>query len=834
MKRIILGAIAHVDAGKTSLCEALLYETETIRHKGRVDSEDSFLDYNDQERARGITIFNKEARFTYKDSEYIYLDTPGHNELRSESIRALSVIDTALLIIDGSSNIPSDTISIFNNLLNYHIPIIIFINKMDISYNSKDKILNDLKDKLSSDCTDLKHLEESTALKDEKLLDDYLNNNLDKKEIIRAINENDVIPVLYGSALKEEGIKELLNFIDEYIETKETDSDEFKAYVYRITYEDNERISHLKLISGTLKNKDVIAEHKINEIRIYSGKRYTPVNEVTGNNLIAVKGLDDISIGTYLPSMVEERNDTVLPLRYELKTDEDATLVYSKISVLNEENPELKIELEHHHIYIHLNGDLQKEIISRQIKERFGIDVSYSEPIIRYKETITKESYGVGHFEPLRHYAEVIVSIKPSDKGLRFNSLINNSYTATMINYLNSYHPRGILTNSELENTEITIVDFKTHPKHTEGGDLINALRRAIRHALSKNESELLEPYYLISIDTDNEKINRIIPELINFKTIYTIEENQLMVKVPVLSFNSLILSLRQRLKDELSYEILGSVYDECKNDKEVIERYHYSYLDDRYNPAGSIFTSKGAGHYVDINEVEEKMHLNLSDYFNDVSVSSIRHNPHSVSEEELKRVWNSLYKEKPRIYKPKNEDDDYHKYEYTKSKPLIYLVDGYNLLYSIDELKDIAQNDFISAREKVIDICSDFKGYVAADLILVFDAYKQDSIKEKISSNGPITIVYTKMNQKADTYIENTAAKLKNDYKVISVTSDYLEQMKLVYNDSSIISSREFMMRYNNFRKNTSYKNNIKPNRPLSELRKILEEEDETIIQTA
>ena len=833
MGKVIIGALAHVDAGKTSLCEAILYQSKTIRNKGRIDNQDAFLDFNQQERDRGITIFNKEARFVYNNNEYIYLDTPGHSELKSESNRALAVIDCAVLIIDGASSVPADTISTFNNLLNYHIPIVVFMNKMDISFFEKDKLLEELKNKLSVDCTEISAVEEAVALQDESLLDGYLNGTLDKKYIREAVMNNAVIPVLFGSALKDEGVKELLDFIDTYVEKQESSSNEFSAYVYKISYENAERLTHIKILSGSLKNKDLIGDQKVNEIRLYSGKKYVSVNEADAGNLCTIKGLNDVDIGTYLPSFINERKDTKLSLLYELKCDEDATLVYTKLSVLNDETPELDINLTHRHIYIRLTGDLHKQIIAKQIKERFNLDVSFSNPIIRYKETVSKETYGVGHFEPLRHYAEVIVTIKPNENGLKIRSLVNNSFTGAMVNFISTYHPRGILTNSTLTNAEICIVDFKTHPKHTEGGDLIDALKRAIRHALSKNESILLEPYYLISIDTSGELTNRILPELINAKCMYTIEEDAILAKIPMLNFNDFILSLRQKLKDKLSYEIIDSVYEKALNQDEIVSAYGYDYLSDLRNPVGSIFTSKGAGHYVDKDEVEEKMHLNLSDYFANVSTQSVRHNPSTISEEELKRVWNSLYKAKPRVYKPvkRNEDDDnsYRRYEYKQAKPLMYLVDGYNLMYYMQELGELDTTNFMMAREKVIDVVSDYKGYVAADMILVFDAYKQEGGKEKIDDKGPITIVFTKTSQTADTYIENTAKKLSKDYKVISVTSDYLEQMKLIHNDSSIISSREFMARYANFRKSHSTHNNLKPNKPFEELKKILEFEDET-----
>lgn len=828
MGKVIIGALAHVDAGKTTLCEAMLYKTNTIRTLGRVDHEDSFLDFNDQERNRGITIFNKEARFTYKGKDYIYLDTPGHNELKNESNRAINVIDVALLIINAAEDIPSDTITTYKSLLNKNIPVIIFLNKTDIDYVNKDEVFNNLKNKLDSNVVLLNQLYETVALNNEDLLDDYLNGNLDKKYVIDSIKHNDVIPVFFGSALKNEGIDTLLDFIDEYISINNLDNNCFKGYVYKITYENKEKLTHIKVLEGTLHNKDLIGEYKINEIRLYSGQKYESVKEVHSNDLCALKGLDNCEIGMYLPLFEKEKDVELTALTYELKSNLDAIETYNILSVLNETQPELDISLEHNHIYIKLTGELQKEIIANLIKERFNLNITYSDPVIRYKETINNETYGIGHFEPLRHYGEVVVSIKPFDNGIKIKSLVNNSYTGTLINYLNTYHPKGILTNSLLTNIEITIVDYKTHPKHTEGQDLIESLRRAIRHALTKNESILLEPYYLINIDSNMEIINSIIPELNNSYSIYTLEENSILAKIPLTNFNSFILSLKQKLRDKLNYEIIDTVYDKAIKQDEVIERINYDYSSDRRNPAGSIFTSKGAGHYVDPENVEEMMHLNLSDYFEDYNKTAYTHNKTKISEEELKRVWDMLYKPKPRVVYSKKKEEEQYAYKKPNTKPIMYLVDGYNLMYFIDELKDIAKDNFMMAREKVIDIVSDFKGYVSADVTLVFDAYKQDGYIERYLDNGVISIVYTKSKQTADTYIEETALKLKDEYKVITVTSDYLEQMKLVANDSFRMSSREFMIRYENFKKNNYSNKKIPPNRPLMELRNLLIEVDD------
>lgn len=826
--KIILGALAHVDAGKTTLAEAILFNSSSINEMGRVDKADAFLDFNSLERQRGITIFNKEARFSYKNKDYIYFDTPGHTELAKEKERSLNVIDIALLIISATDSVTSDSIKTYNELMNLNIPTIIFVNKMDVEYVNKENILKDINDKLSINCLRPEDIKEAIALNDEQLLNTYLNEGtIDDKYIIESLSNNLYSPVIFGSALKNQGIKELLDFIDKYYKVEENDSPDFKAYVYKITNDNNEKLAHIKVLSGVLKNKDVVSVEKINEIRLYTGNKYECVNSVSAGELCALKGIKDVSIGTYLPSKDNNLNNANNNLTYELKCTSDPNEIIKKLELLNEEKPELNIRLIKNHLYINLEGELQKEIITEIIKDRFNEDISFSEPLIRYKETINKESYGVGHFEPLRHYAEVIVSIKP-DEGLKFRSLVNNNFTGTLINYLEHHNPKGILTNSYLTNMCITIVDFKTHPKHTEGGDLINALKRAIRYALSKNKCKLLEPYYLMNISYSEVTLNLIIPELNNVKAIFTIEDNSLMCKVPQTRFNEFILNLKSKLKDTLSYEVIDTVYDDALNEQEIIDRYHYDYLSDTFNPAGSIFTSKGAGHYVDIDDVIEKMHLNLSDYFKEEVVTTIKHYRSKVSEEELKKVWNQVYKPKER-YIPKNkkiDDEDAYKPVDLNIKPLMYVIDGYNLMYSIDDLKDLSASNFMSARDKVIDILLDFKGYVNADMIVVFDAYNNSYTKPQVTNDTGLSIVYTKHNQTADSYIEDITGKMSNEYKVITVTSDYLEQIRVLSNASLRLSSREFMMRYSNFKKNHLTKQDLPAHKPLAELKKLLEEE--------
>lgn len=821
MSKLIIGALAHVDAGKTTLSEAILYKTGAILNIGRVDKRNTFLDYNIQEKERGITIFNKEARFTYKNKDYIYVDTPGHNEFKSEAFRAYHILDLALLIVNGSEKIHNDDILKFNTLIELGIPLIIFVNKEDNLYGLKEDIVKDIRESFNDNCVSESELFEHVALSNETLLESYLENNTIKKEaIISSIASNQSIPILFGSALKDIGIDNLLNFIDSYIEAK-SPQNVFSAYVYGISNDGNQKLCHMKILGGALNNKTSFNGEKINEIRLYNGKNYIGVQSVTAGDLCAVTGLNNISIGTYLPSFTSSINDETLSLTYEIKSNIDNNELYRKINVLNSEQPELHITLKSNHLFIDLKGNLHKQIIYNQIKERFNVEISFLEPIIVYKESIKKASFGVGHFEPLRHYAEVIVELRPSNK-LSFNTLVNNSFTGPMITYLNQSHPKGILTNSELCNMSITIVDIKTHPKHTEGGDLIEALRRAIRHALHFNDCFVLEPFYIVNIEA-KDNVNIIINVLNSEQYSFTINENTITCKINLKKYNQFILNLRSKLKDALNYEIIEKVYDEAINQEDIIIQKGYDYKSDYTNPTGSIFTFHGAGHYIDVEEVIDKMHLNLNDYLNSETTIT-KYIPSKISEDELNRVWNSLYKPKKRTaYNPKNIDEEKERIDIS-IKPLIYVIDGYNLMYSLEELKDIVKTNFIMAREKVIDFVSDFKGYVNARVILVFDAYKQNYSAPQLDDNGIIEIVYTKALQTADTYIENVVKKLNDKYRVITVTSDYLEQLGVLSSDSIRLSCKELINRYNNMKRSTVSKTFTK-NQPLLELKKLLEE---------
>ncbi|MBR4462607.1 MAG: NYN domain-containing protein [Erysipelotrichaceae bacterium] len=809
MSRIIIGAYAHVDGGKTTLSECILHKCGVLKESGRVDHEDSFLDFNAFERKKGITVFAKEARFSYRNKDFIYVDTPGHLDFIGEVNRSFAILDAAILIIDGTASIPADTIHRFRYLKSLEIPILIFINKMDISHRSYEEILEEIHRNLSLSAVAYQEIEEHVALDHEELLDRYLQDgHIDDSQVADALREGLFYPVFSGSALHEEGVEELLDFLSRYIDVP-TPTDHLKAYIYKI-----DEYAHVKVFSGTLKNRDTFGDHQISQIVQFNGNKTTQVSEVTGNDLCAVKGLQGLKAGIFLPSLFCEDSSKPDALSYRLLSDLDSNELYRRISVLNEEFPELNIVL-NDSVSIDLSGELQKEFIRQLIKERFNIDVDYSQTLISYKESIEEEVYGVGHYEPLRHYAEVLVMLRPYPS---YHVKARKEFSVLM-DYLEHRRPCGILTDSPLDNIEIEILETRTHLKHTEGGDLIQALNRAIRQALTKAKNYLLEPYYLLSLTADPKTLNGIISELSARQYVFDIEDSMIMAKIPKIGFNDLILSLRNRYHDDFSHEIEGSFYDRCRNEDEVIRQIAYDYRNDPYKQAGSIFTRNGAGTYFAPEEVEEIMHIDLKNHFSDYKPIE-KHRARTINEEELKRVWNSLYKPRPRYVEKHDPRLEEKKKENIDTKELLYMIDGYNVLHAME---DAPLDNLTMGREKVIDLACDFAGYVSASLVLIFDAYLQESAKATVSERDNITIVYTRNGQTADMFIEEKVKELGDRYRIIVVTSDNLEQLSVFSAGAFRLSSREFLARYSNMRKNMTHSDRVF-NRPLEELRKLLD----------
>ena len=825
MTKIVFGAFAHVDAGKTSLAESLLYKCGNLRNKGRVDHQDAFLDFSSEERKRGITIFNKEARLTYKGREFIFVDTPGHNELRNEALRTLKILDAAVLLINANDNNYQSSKDFLKLLLKRNLPIFIFINKMDISYFSEDAILERLQSQLDKRCCSLETFWENIALESEEAMSRYLSDAyLDPQDVQKALLAHEYLPVIFGSALKDQNTLELLELIATYVQPLKID-DTLNLYVYKIVKERNEKLAYARILGGVLPNKYVFKDgSQVNEILRYDGANYQSIKEAKQGDIVALKGLKNVRIGTYLPADIQDTTVNTNKLAYRIEAGIDAYRLFLTIRELNDEMPDLNINLHDDVVELYLSGQLQQEIITALIKERYNLTVSFHKPRIVYQETIAQEVLGVGHFEPLRHYAEVIVSLSPAEK-LEYCSKLINSHITNMLNYLSMYPPSGILTDSALNKVRIEILDLKTHLKHTEGQDVIEALKRAIRQALLKAENILLEPYFKVLIFSQD---NQVINELIRQQLPFQVEEEQIVTYLPVSDYNELIQSLSIALKEKFCYQTLDIEYRPSAKQEAIVKAIGYDPLLDSEKPAGSLFCINGAGHYIEPSMVEAYMHLDLSRFKKQHS-SAYTHNLAKISEAELQRVMNMTHRPKER-YVPKNSPNkpatEPVREINLEYKPLIYLIDGYNLLHAQAELEEIAREDLLSARNKTIDLVADFAGYIDAACILVFDAYLQNNQCATVLEHDNITIVYTKAKQTADSYIENKAKELQNKYKVNVVTSDGLEQLRVISSGSNRISSREFLQRYSNFRSNLKQQPKPAFNRPLADLHQLLEED--------
>ena len=800
MKNICVGLLAHVDAGKTSLTESLLYNAKIIRKMGRVDHQNAYLDYDVQERERGITIYSKEVHFDYQDTHFCLIDTPGHVDFSSEMERCLSVLDYAILIISATDKVQSHTKTIFKLLDAMHIPFFIFVNKMDISYDSKDIILDSLRKDLNEHCVDILD-EEAISLYDEKMMNYYLDNNrLDKMMVASLIKQRKIFPCIFGSALKNNNVDQLLICLADYTIMDDYD-DVFRARVYKISYENNTKLSHLKILGGTLRSKMKINDDKVDQIRVYNGNKYELKESADAGNVVCVKGLNSAYSGMGLGDIDDHKLQLSSYLHYRLDIkDQDSFSVYRNLEKLKMEDPNLNINYDGKQINVSIMGEVQIEVLKKLIKERFGYDVEFSDAKINYMETISAPVEGVGHYEPLRHYGEVHLLLEPISKGVEICNGIDNTndmhYQKVIMNFLESIELKGILTNSPLTNIRITLLAFKSHLKHSEPADFLECCKRAIRHALKRADNILLEPYYHFEIVINNNYVSKVLFDLDNFNAEYEISniDNELVKIIGSASvakmqnYNIKFLSLTSGM-GKISMNIDG--YRPCLEQEKVIADIAYDDESDIDNPSGSIFCAHGAGFYVNYEDVENYMHIPYV-YLPKTVEQKAFHNKMSISDDELKRVWNNTYKPKEasKIKKEKKEVKDY--YDIKETKPKCLLVDGYNVIFGWSDLKQMAAKNLDMARNRLIDHMSEYQAYRYDLVIVVFDAYKTEAVMENIIENKNVVIVYTKNKQTADTYIEKTVAKLTKDYVVSVATSDSLEQLTVMTQNAIRISSSE------------------------------------------
>lgn len=843
MENIVMGILAHVDAGKTTLSEGMLYLSGTVRKLGRVDHKDAFLDTYFLERDRGITIFSKQAVFSLGNRRINLLDTPGHVDFSAEMERTLQVLDYAVLVISGADGVQGHTETLWKLLKLYEIPTFIFINKMDQPGTDRESLLTELKERLDEGCIvfgkgkNVESLEE-IAMTDEAVLDYFMEHETVRNEdICRLIRERKIFPCYFGSALKLDGVQELLAGFEEYMKPFDGKK-EFGARVFKISRDDKgERLTFLKVTGGKLVVKMPInKEEKINQIRIYSGAKYEAVNEVEAGGVCAVTGLSSSYIGQGLG--VEKGTaapflEPVLTYQMILPEGADTTKVLRELKQLEEEEPLLNIvwnpALEE--IHVQLMGEVQTEILKTMIAERFHLDVEFGTGKIVYKETIKSPVVGVGHYEPLRHYAEVHLKMEPLEagSGLVFDTdcsedVLDRNWQRLILTHLQEREHPGVLTGAPITDMKITIVAGRAHLKHTEGGDFRQATYRAVRQGLKSAESVLLEPWYSFVLEVPSEQVGRAMSDIGQMNGSFEgpeAENKQGMVRLTGTAPASEMRDYQREVwaytkgRGRITLTLKG--YEPCHNAEEVIEEIGYDSERDVDNPTGSVFCAHGAGFLVKWDEVPEYMHIK-EDF--------LAEKP-GIEQDEMMAVqmgnhcnysggYSSSYDDDPELLtimerefgSKQEERDRYSSYrKQTVSTPVRHttvikenepkkeylLVDGYNIIFAWEELNELAKASIDAARNKLMDILSNYQGFIGCTLILVFDAYKVKGNQGEVQKYHNIYVVYTKEAETADQYIEKTTHEIGRKYKVTVATSDALEQVIVMGQGAYRISARDF-----------------------------------------
>lgn len=842
MKKIAVGILAHVDSGKTTLSEALLYKSGNIKKLGRVDHRNSFLDTFSLERDRGITIFSKQAVLNYNDAVFTLLDTPGHVDFSAETERTLQVLDYAVLVISATDGIQSHTHTLWKLLSKYNVPCFIFVNKMDLDGADKNRVINELKNKFSDGCIDFgcedkDEFYENIALCDENLLNQYYeNNSVNKSDIISCIRDRKIFPCLFGSALKLTGVGEFLDCLYNYTEMPQY-GDEFAGKVYKISEDKGQRLTFLKVTGGSLKVKEILASpknknsEKINQIRIYSGDKFTAADEVSAGTVCAVTGVTFTRPGDGLGKEKSTGMPVLEPvLTYKLQLPEgvDAHTALEKMKILENEDPQLKVVWNERlgEIHVQLMGDIQLEVLQAIISERFGINATFSKGSIIYKETIANAVEGIGHFEPLRHYAEVHLLLKPGkrDSGLVFKTqckedLLDKNWQRLILTHLYEKTHIGVLTGSPITDMEITLMSGKAHPKHTEGGDFRQATYRAVRQGLRSADCVLLEPVYEFSLEVPSENVGRAMSDIQRMCGSFNAPETE--GEFSIISGTAPVATMYDYSREVMQYthgkgKLICSLkgYEPCHNTDEVVESIGYDCDADTDNPCDSVFCSHGAGYTVKWNEVKSRMHLPSilsapkSEYQNvtsrqEFSKCKDKNNLFAL-DKELMQIFEKTYG--PIKRHSGNPDRSHFKLTESTDKkqknsralkyegPEYLLVDGYNVIFAWDSLKELAKDNIDGARNVLINILCNYHGYKKCEVILVFDAYKVKGNAREVEKINGITIVYTKEAETADMYIEKASYKLAKNNKVRVVTSDAMEQLIILGNGALRVSSREFL----------------------------------------
>ena len=851
MGHIVFGILAQVDAGKTTLSESLLLSAGVLKKAGRVDKKDAFLDNYELERERGITIFSKQAEFQAFGKDFTLLDTPGHVDFSVEMERVLSVLDVAVLVISASAGVQSQVSAIWKLLKHYDISTFIFVNKMDQPDTSKEKILIELKEKLDSNIIDYvdagsdkeeyDRFVEEVSLTDETMLEAYMETgSVDFADIQNLVRNRKFFPVFCGSALKYEGVDEFLKSFASLVIPPVYGS-EFSARVFKIARDEaGNRLTYMKLMGGSLSVREMIGDEKVTGIRVYSGEQYENRDRVEAGEVCVVTGLKSTKAGgglgllsgTEIGSVLKQ----VMSYKVELPEDEPAHVFLPKIREISEEIPELSVKYseEKKEITISLMGEVQTEVLKHLIKERYNVDIGFGEGHTLYKETIAETVYGVGHFEPLRHYAEVELRLEPAERGsgLSFASEVSEdelslNYQRLILSHLEEKEYKGVLTGSPITDMKITLVAGRAHLKHTEGGDFRQATYRAVRQGLMQARSVLLEPVYEFKLEVSEDAIGRAMTDIGKMNGSFTSPENisgkaVLTGKVPVSEVKNYALELRAYTKGEGVLTLTPSDYEVCHNAEEVIEAMGYYPEADIENTADSVFCSHGAGFVVPWNEVINYMHL---PYFGDTKeeeseeeaflryvnrlpsqvgsgkgevflgtdeIDSILKSAVSSNKKKEEESARNRWKGRGRTDEYPEVHTDTKRVRSSIGKDDYLLVDGYNIIFAWQELKELADINIDSARDKLIEKLANYQGYKGCKLILVFDAYKVKGGKENVIKQGDMWIVYTKEAETADRYIAKASLELTGKGLVRVATSDALIQMIIFGSGAVRTSARE------------------------------------------
>lgn len=900
MKKINIGILAHVDAGKTTLSEALLYKTGQIRKLGRVDHKDAFLDTDSMEKQRGITIFSKQARIKTDKMDITLLDTPGHVDFSAEMERTLDILDYAVLVISGTDKIQSHTRTVWKLLKHYKVPTFVFVNKMDLDGADKEEVLEELKSGLSNECVDfspifeedsvkntkLNEWKEEIAVSDDELLEKFMETGeLKESDVAKVVKGRKVFPCIFGSALKLEGVDELYSVLEKYTIQPKYGSD-FGAKVYKISHDDSgKRLTFLKVTGGTVKVKDLIdirdysdnsvhrdsdaskcnnasngsnVSEKVDQIRIYSGLKFEAVDVVEAGTVCAVVGLTKTKAGMGL-GVEKNENESILEpvLNYQIFFPDNITKtqMLQNLRVLEEEDPKLNVvwNEELKEIHVQLMGPVQIEVLTHLIKERFDINVTFGEGSIVYKETIAEPVEGVGHFEPLRHYAEVHLLLEPGERGTGVTlgkkcstDILDLNWQRLITTHIEEREHKGVLTGSGLTDVRISILTGRAHQKHTEGGDFRQATYRAIRNALMRAKNVLLEPYFSFEIEVPKENLGRALSDMEQnfakynspeFLQINGEEWTRLTGKVPVSTVANYKSVLNEYTSGRGRITLNLDGYDVCHNPEEVIAERGYNPEMDLKNTADSVFCAHGAGFVVPWAEVENYMHLDYvykggeldysgyGDELEDFDIQAFT--ALSKRKEEEKRKFEKMnsyevdaelqsiyqrefgmnkddmldYERKKWVKKNKSDDrktegikvkkDRHGNPIYKKNKEQMLIVDGYNIIFGWPELNELANTNMDSARDKLLDELANYQGFKHCEIIVVFDAYKNKNNPGKKNKYHNLTVVYTKEDEKADTYIERTVNNLKDKYTITVASSDGLVQLTSMKFGSLRLSAR-------------------------------------------